>query len=53
MPADRDAAPTIEWWKKLAPLQRVIVAVLRAAMSERAEQAEAKRLYEEAIYGRP
>ena len=47
------AAPVIQWWKKLTPIQRVIVAVLRAAMSERAEQAERKRLYEEAIYGRP
>lgn len=41
------------WWMSLTPLQRVIIAVLRAAMSEKAKQDETKRLYEEAIYGRP
>lgn len=41
------------WWKNLTPLQRLIIAVLRAAMSEKVKQDERKRLYEEAIYGRP
>lgn len=43
----------LEWWKKLTPLQRVIIAVLRAAMSESAAERERKGLYEDAIYGRP
>ena len=43
----------IEWWKKLTPLQRVIIAVLRGAMIEKARQDDQKRAYEEAIYGRP
>jgi len=38
---------------KLTPLQRVIIAVLRAAMSEKVKQDETKRLHEDAIYGRP
>lgn len=40
------------WWMRLTPLQRVIIAVLRAAMSESAKERAQKRRDEEAIYGR-